>query len=378
MFDSGLFWVALLIPIAWPFVAKGIWNTTISFREMALQIVLASTLVVVAWAIGVSGQSADRELWSGQIVGKSRAEVSCEHDYQCNCRQVSRTVTSGTGSSRTTSTVYDTECDTCYEHSYDVDWRVDTNIHGGDFRISRIDRRGISQPPRWSEVEPGQPAATFKSYTNWIKGAPRSLFNATVDIERFSDMIPAYPVVHDYHKVNRIIQVGVSIPDVGKWNDNLAEALRSLGPTKQMNAIVVVVNTSDRMYRYALENAWLGGKKNDAVLIIGTVDNGKTISWVEVMSWSKNDLFNVKLRDSTQAIGTLDMELILQTFYTTANAQFVRRPMAEFEYLAKERRPPAWLQWTIITVGALISFGLTVWFHNVDVFGGMGRRRRRY
>jgi hypothetical protein len=367
----------MLIPVVWPFVAKSIWNATITIGEMALQIGIACILVMIMWGIGASGQTTDYELWSGQIVGKAQQRVSCEHSYDCNCRKVKSCTTSGTGKNKTKSCSTSTVCDTCYEHSHDYDWNVDTNIPGGDFRVGRVDRRGTQEPPRWSAVELGEPAATFKSYTNWIKGAPRSLFNATVNPEQFKGMIPPYPKVYDYHKVNRIIQVGVNVPDVAKWNRELANHQRELGPNKQMNSIIVVVNTDDRMYRYALENAWMGGKKNDAVLIIGTTDGGKTLSWVEVMSWSKNELFNVVLHDEVMDIGTLDMGRIVQTFVATADKEFVRRPMKEFEYLSKERKPPEWAQWTIVVIGALVSAGLTIWFHRVEVIGPMRRRNRR-
>ena len=53
----------------------------------------------------------------------------------------------------------------------------------------------------------------------------------------------------------------------------------------------------------------IGGKKNDAIVVIGVAEY-PTIAWVDVFGWSKNEMFNVALRDEIIAMKKLDMTLI--------------------------------------------------------------------
>lgn len=348
-------WIAFLFPIVWPFIAKQIWHTTITWTEMLISIVSVCILTSLCWYAGTKSLTYDTEIWSGQVYRKIRQEVSCEHSYDCNCVPVQ----SCSNNVCSTTTV----CSTCYDHSYDVDWTVDTDIPGGDFNINRIDRRGITQPPRWTEVRKGQPVAVSKYYENYIKGAPESLFNVSVNLEQFAKLIPQYPKVYDYHRINRIIPMGVKIPKLSEYNTKLELMMRKIGPKKQANIIIIPVNTADQSYRYALENQWLGGKKNDIIVLLGSTNN-TTFDWVDVISWSKKQIFNVTLRDDLKKINSLeDFDLILATIERNTNKLFVRKPMSEFEYLKSEIEPPFWAQMSIFILGVLISGIVTLVMH---------------
>jgi hypothetical protein len=122
------------------------------------------------------------------------------------------------------------------------------------------------------------------------------------------------------------------------------------------------------MYRYAVESAWLGGEKNDIVVFISTAD-GKTIQWVDVMTWalnSGNELFHVKLRDELKAV-PLDADAIHTAIISKTVAHYDRPQMKDYEYLADEIRPPTW----VVVIAMIISFfgsiGLLFVFHRVDL-----------
>jgi hypothetical protein len=190
----------------------------------------------------------------------------------------------------------------------------------------------------------------------------------TAKTDQFQGMIPAYPKVFDYYKIDRIIGVGVTIPDEDKWNKQLGILLRDLGPAKQANINIVVAKTSDRSYRYALENAWFGGKKNDIVVVLGS-PNGKDIAFVEIISWSKSEMFTVVLRDELQALNTIeDFGAVLTIVADVTKEHFVRRPMAEFEYLEEEIIPPMWVVWTMLIFGSILSGVLTFVMHRKQLF----------
>ena len=106
--------------------------------------------------------------------------------------------------------------------------------------------------------------------------------------------------------------------------------------------IVVVAKTNDPNYMYAIRDAWEGANKNDIVLLIGSED-GQKIEWVDVISWTKNELFKIELRDSVSDLGIIDRSKIMPLVEAQIAKNFDRRHMAEFEYLSNEIDPPAWL-----------------------------------
>jgi hypothetical protein len=151
-----------------------------------------------------------------------------------------------------------------------------------------------------------------------------------------------------------------------------------LGKKKQVNIILVITNADDSAYIHALEEAWLGGKKNDFVVVIGTPHHPK-IKWVRVMSWTRVEELKIAVRDRLQELGTLDKrDEILAVIREEVAAKFVRRPMADFEYLNAEIRPPTWALILIAALGIVVSVVLSIVFYIYDPFGHDRPRFRRW
>ena len=356
----------LLVPLLIPWGVKYYWHTTVTWKEFGLQVALVAASVSIMYGIGTYNAMSDVEILNGEVTSKKMERVSCRHSYSCMCVSVS----CGKGCSTQV-------CQTCYDHNFDNDWNLYTNL--GTYRIHTIDRQGLKEPPRWTKGRVGDPVAKRRKFTNYVKAAPESIFNDNRELsEKFASILPDYPdKVFDYFNINRVLAMGVNVPIASKLNSELALRLRKLGPSKQVNAIIVFANTNDRQYRYALESKWIGGKKNDAVIIIGTT-NYPTIDWVEIMSWSKNEVFNVELRDAIMEMKQIDMSLI-DVIDSTINKSFVRRLMEEFEYLKDEIEPPLWGLMTILISNVILSCGLSYWMHTKDVFGDeIKNRYRRY
>ena len=248
----------------------------------------------------------------------------------------------------------------------DWDWVVRSTA--GEFNIDRIDRRGSKEPQRWTAVQPGHPVALAKPYDNYIKAAPFSLFNEHREVEKlFTSKIPGYPQnVYDYHYVDRVLSVGVPIPDIRQWNIELALLLRSLGPEKQVNMILVFVDTNDPNYANALNRAWLGGKKNDVVVIIGSTAYPK-IDWVRVLSWTDEKLLLVQLRDDLLGQKTVDKDKILSIMGKHVQSTFKRKNMKDFEYLKDEIEPDSWVIVLVGLIAVLGSLGLTALFYFYEI-----------
>jgi len=129
------------------------------------------------------------------------------------------------------------------------------------------------------------------------------------------------------------------------WNTYLAGTLKKLGPASQANVIVILVNTADQTYRHALETAWLGGKKNDVIVLAG-VTNYPQIDWVDTITLghnADNGLMTVTIRDELTDLGSIASgQAFFDVIATYVAQHFDRKPMADFEYLKDDIQPATW------------------------------------
>ncbi len=335
---SALLFIILIPSIIVPLVMYRYYHSGNPW-VIAIQIAVGIGLTMAVWAGSRYSMMADVEHFNGQVTSKERDTVSCSHSYLCNCR----TVYSGSGKNRTSRR----KCDTCYDHRNDYDWDVKSTA--GNFTIDRVDRQGRDEPQRWSIVKVGDPVTRAHQYTNYVQAAPDSLFNLSLRDGRYKGKLPAYPGFYDYQYSDRVIASGFVLPDAKVWNHNLAMALRELGPKKQSN-IVIVMTGEGEDFAEALRVHWLGGKKNDVLIIMGT--NYPAIKWVRVYSWAQQDIVNVALRSALLSSKTLDPNATINTIAQNVDKYYIRKPMKDFEYLADEIEPSIWV------VGFAFLFGL--------------------
>lgn len=332
----------------------------VTLKEFASQLGVQLALIgIFDFAIYYSNTS-DTELWNGKVANKERQIVSCSHSYPCNCHEVC----SGSGKNESCST----HCDTCYEHSYDVDWPLFTT-NNERIEIDRIDRQGVNTPPRWQSVQVGEPTAVDHSFTNYVKASPDTLFRYTGIAEKYQASLPIYPIsIHDYYHADRTVLVNVSLPDLFVWNSTLQTLNGELGKKKQVNAIIVIVQGLPEEYFFGLQQHWIGGKKNDAILVIG-VNKDLTINWVNVMAWTDHPIFKVKLRDDIINLKTLNREQVFKILQEDIDQLYVRKHMADFKYLQASITPTKG-QWIgALIFGLIMSLGLSYLVITQDIFG---------
>jgi hypothetical protein len=346
----------MFVPILGAVGVRYIWKHEITVLEVAATFVVGAAMMSVVWYTGTNSQTSDIELLNGMVVGKSQDTVSCSHSYDCNCR----TVTSGSGKNKTTSR----RCDTCYEHAHDYDWNVATSV--GKITIPRVDRQGIHTPARWNQVMIGEPASVEHSYTNYLKAVPDNIFNSSLIMADESQSVPAYPGVYDYYRVNHVINVNskISLAEVNQLNARLNQTLAAIGGAKQVNINVLFTRYESESYRYAVEKAWLGGKKNDVTIIVGS-PNWPEIEWVEVITWvhnSGNDKLRVELQDDILDLKTYDFEKFAAIVQNNVTRSFVRPKNSDYEYLASSIEPPTWVIILAIILSLAASVGIGYYF----------------
>jgi hypothetical protein len=342
-----------------------------SVGAACIGLIITSAITSAIFYIGRGARTMDEEVYNGQVLSKSRVEGTYEEAYSCNCHEECETDSKGHESCETV-------CQTCYREHYTVTWSCQSNI--GQFHIAGDDSTDDDvyndpDPPRYSIIKQGDPVSRVEPYTNYIKAVPDTLFRP-VDpslLKLFVKKIPPYPIsIYDIYRINRVLPVGVTIPNIGYWNEKLSDALKTLGPQKQANAVIVITNQGPD-YFYALQSAWLNGKKNDIILVIGTPHFPQQATWVKIMALDRDAIFQVKLRDDILALPTLTADGVINALSTDTMQYFHRKRMHDFGYLKAEIDPPAWLMWIcmLLVAGAYGGFWLYV-YNNRDA-GSYGR-----
>ncbi len=365
-----LFIIVSLVALAWGAIAHLCFPDRFTWTEAFVQSGISSFVgMLILFAIYHKDMS-DISIMNGQVTAKERVKVSCGHSYRCRCY----TSCSGSGKSRSCTQ----HCSTCYEHGYDVDWRVSTSV--GNLEIERVNRQGTKEPPRWTAVLIGEPASRTDSYRNWLKASPSSLFAMNEmknDAVKYKGILPSsYPRVYDYYRYNRVLQLGTSYPQANELNNSLNMELRTLGPAKQVNIITVFVNTTDPLYRYAFERQWLGGKKNDVIVLFG-LDKERKFNWVDVITIGKNsgnEYMAVVLRDKVRELSNRQQfgnaQMLTQAITSTVATSFKRKEMKDFEYLKHDYQPSNNAIIGFIIFQIIFLTGMSIFFYNFQLERG--------
>ncbi len=390
MFDI-LFLLPFAITIVVAIAARIIWEHHFTWLETLAQIVIIMLVIAPVWAFGRYSDAGDTELWNGEIIRKEIDRRSCPtfwQDYTDGfCTEyVTRSVKDGParrvcdrdekGRERNCRSVQDYKTQYKYIFSWEQKFYMYTNIKR-TYMVPRVDRQGAYTPPDYTAHYVGEPVADAKGYTNWIRAAAANVFYEDGKAEeKYLDILPAYPIgVKGYGYADRIVRVG-NVPNPAGLNDQLREVLKTLGPQKQMNAVVVLVDAkiASADFSNALRRYWMGFKKNDVVLFMGF--DGNNLAWAEVMSWSKRSIFDVNMRDNLlEYTGKpVDFTRVIGDFKTIALRDYERREMVEFEYLKEQIPVPGWLTFFVFLVSLGGSAGLTLLFHRIDL-GSFNRFR---
>lgn len=316
-----------------------------AFGAGVIGLLISSAIVTATFYLGKGGKTADIQIINGEVVGKTREHGHYLRSYECNC--VYRNECSGSGNTRTCTSVR--TCQTCYEDRYTVTWSCQSNI--GTFTIEHLDesRRSVydtKDPQRYTIIQKGDPVSKSNIYKNYIKAVPQSIFRPAQETlkQQYALYIPKYPAnIYDIYRIDRVLTVGANVPNLKEWNDRVSDSVKTLGPLKQANVVIVLTTISDPNYFYALQDAWVNGKKNDIIVVIGAPEFPKKAAWVNIMTLSKDSLFQVKLRDKILSLQELTAADVVNAIHTETMQTYQRKSMKDFKYLDAEIDPPTWL-----------------------------------
>lgn len=330
-----------LIPLAaWLIIGRGLFGHHFSGKEMLAQAGLSVAVLAGLFLVSDAVQMGSTQLVNGEVTATRPVKKSCPSgwvsyaDSHCT-NTITRTVeyNCGTDSKGNRSCSYRTE----YRHIYPWERRyfVDSNVPE-TFEITRVDRQGVKTPPRFSQVQIGEPVTVERYYRNYVRAAAHTLFKeADVDPAKV-----AYPKVFDYYRADRVIYAGEGVPpvDIKAWNRAVSELNRDLRPSGAN--IILVLTDQPEAYGERLAKAWAGHNINDLVVAIGLTAGDPTIQWVDVRSWSAESLVNIEVKDAVLALGTLDPEAVNAAIRDSASRAFRIQDPEAFAYLKDDIAVP--------------------------------------
>lgn len=295
--------------------------------------------------------TSDTELLNGEITNKRNEKVTCEHTYSCNCR----TVRGSNGQSHQ-------ECDTCRRHSYDIDWILESNV--GKKTVNRVDDQGVRTPSVWANVKIGDPASMPHRFNNWVKAADSSLYSKKPLLANFTseqiNSVPAYPdkVYPSMQANNRVLrykEAKIDASDIVELNNELEHRLKKLGPSKQVDIILVFTDFSNPKDAELFEAVWDGGKKNDVIIVFGKTDESK-YNFAKVISWSESEELKSTVRDTFLDKPNMKAKEFFDILEPIIVKNFERKRWSDFEYLKNEIAPPTWAIVFGIIMASLLGF----------------------
>lgn len=305
--------------------------------------VIFSMMSAITYNGAKDSQGGDKMILNGHVVKKYSERVSCSHSYSCNCR----IVMNGKSSS--------TKCDTCYEHMYDVDWVVKSNV--GSVEIDRVNRQGTREPPRFTQAYVGEPFSIEADYFNYIKASPLSVFK---DFNAYKNVsIPSYPKIFDYYRVRHVVDFNSEWRGQFKViDDYLAHKLKYSSAKVKANVVVIFYGAED--IREAMRVKNYGGRINDLTVMI-QADKSGVIKNAYVFSWSKSDLVNVMLRDQILDMKNMNgsQKILVDSIDNILLKYYTHRSVEDFKYLEANIQMPTWY-YVVTIMYSLLIFGANV------------------
>jgi|GEM_PF-1895435 len=183
---------------------------------------------------------------------------------------------------------------------------------------------------------------------------PKSLLNTTY--------YEPYPSVKDWGwgalEVNRVLTSGLSIENtkpLTKISHELSEELAYISPKHQVNVFLKLVDFVDFDIAFQqVDSMWLGGQKNDVILVIGT-DENLTIHQVKTLCpgcrQHNNLIFAPALEAKISKLGNLKSPQLVKTIINQitqkGEAGFTRAYTSQMKHFVDEIPVKLW-QWALI------------------------------
>jgi hypothetical protein len=335
----------LLVPFIVTLGAARLFRKTITGKEVALQLFVISGLIVSLYYMARGYSVQDYEHLHGRVLRTTFGAQDC-----CHC-----TDTCGQTDKDGRCVREEKNCN----HPNDWYWALETTI--GKMNLASCEPDGSLVPPAWKKAQVGEAAATYNRYDNYLKARPEAVIPPGVP-EALLARVPQYPGLHDGYKFFPVVSSDTPIPS--DWQQALRDINADLGAKHQVEIAVLLTAERDPAFADAVAARWLYGPKNSVTFVLGL--DGKAIRWARLVTISKVPELDAAARATLPGKAVSDD--IPGIIRQLVQSKFKRTPMADFEYLMSYARPSTgWLIFLYI-LGAVLSIGISVLMHRVEVF----------
>lgn len=369
-----IIWLSLFIPVITVFILFVFFRHKSAWWEFAIPFAVSLILVWVMKFTTELSQTTDTEYW-GEPISQAiysepwDEEVPCTHSYSCNCTKDAQG---------------NETCQTCYMHSYDVDyhseyWEV-TTASGNSSRVSQSEFNRLVQ--KWGNKKFVEKNRDFHSidgnwyvstcppvdekiecfvsshwYENRIQ-ASHSVFNyPEVSEEDFKFYgLYDYPQIIDGYKQAGILGTGDSTQKIAENKIQILNA--KLGPKKQVKVFVLIFKNKSDDVAYQQECYWKGGNKNEFVVCIG-IDDAMKVKWCRPFSFTEVQETKIDTRNFIQQMDTLNLSKVADFLSVEMDQKFERKHFKDFSYLTVE--PKGWQIILTFILTILVNAGISIW-----------------
>jgi len=217
---------------------------------------------------------------------------------------------------------------------------------------------------RWIE-----PVTTTKRFENRIKAAPSvfSFIKVPTNIVVFP-----YPKNGDPFVSDRLLGVAKGQISQLKFDQLNSE----LGPRKLVNLVIVGYRDTDSMQAEYQKAAWVGGKKNDLLLLYSLDSRTGKTQWSRVFGWTESELCKRNLE--MILLNNPINDDILELIRAEVTQNYTLKDWSKFDYLTIEPRTSHYVWYFILMI---LTQGGLYWFFHVNEFtkdGGYRNSRFYY
>jgi len=382
------FWILYIIAFI-PITIAGILYAKnpkqFTWQEWAVNTVICFAVAGVFHGCIAFNKTRDFETWSGQVTNVVRVPEWVEH------YQIEHTETHTVGKVSYTTTWYSNHTEDHPEH-----WIANTDLPDLEIEISHptfnefkkklgntVSKvEGVRETSRLhSYMLSGDPldyvthnttriiipVTNVYSFKNRVKAASTLFSFPPVPS---SVKLPEYPVTEDPFKSERLVGSAVLL-DLNQFD----QMNTRLGYSKKVNVIMVGLNSASEMYGKYLESKWIGGKKNDLVIVYG--GSNKSPTWVYAFSWTDKKTVLRMIEETVLNHGAINetlpkIEELIRKYYQIKNWH-------DFDYISI---PLSGRCVTIYVIFVTISQALLMWWYSkndiTEYTLGSGRRYRSW
>lgn len=351
------------------FIMKYKYDKAITLKELLVHfiaVLVAAGLSLSLTYMALYSKLGDVEILNGEVTQKYKHTEWCNsQSSSCKHYTLREKCTYGTDSKGKKTKSCTTYKD--FDYPYENDWIVKSTV--GSSEIKRVNRQGTQTPPRWAQIQIGEPASAEHSYHNYLFADEYSLFAARNFEEGYPEEyrkgIPDYPRVYDYYRSPHV--VNSTKHSTAGYEEYLGNVLKKLGPDKQLNIVVVLYDYNDALFTDALLSKWRGGKKNDVIMMFGLDSTGiiqhfRSTSFAQGM---KNEELHASLRVNAL---TEKMDLtMVQSQVKIISDKFNRLPNKEFEYMKYKMEPKKEIVVFISIILTVLSIVVGIYMKENDV-----------